>query len=119
MAGALDLLQDPRAVRKVSVRLAATVRSQRSSGELPERHVLLGPDPRDRGADVEPAEGPTRFVEEPSCVLLAGEIGLRRDRASAAVGGDGLGPLLGAVVMDHDRAARGRERPRARRSDPA
>src|SRR5207253_3259708 len=82
--------------------------------ELPDRHVLRGPDPGDGCADVErPGPG-----EERVDLLLGGEVGAD-DRSAAELGGERFGPVATSVVVDDDACPLGVEGPRAGRADAA
>jgi hypothetical protein len=80
----------------------------------PDRDVLLGPDARDRGADVERARG----VEEPIHLCLFGQIGADGEPAAELLD-QRLRPLAPVVVVNDDLAPLRREGARAGRADPA
>ena len=105
-------------MRNVAVRFSAIVSFQRSSGELPERHVLGGVDAGDGRADVDVPEGVARLVEQAVDVRLDREVGLG-DRHAAELVGQCPRALLTAMEVDEDPGALRREGSRAGRADAA
>ena len=75
--------------------------------QLPDRNVIGGPGPSDRGADVDPAERRARLLEEPVDLVLVGQVGLQR-RGAVERCRHLARALLATVVVDDDaRALRG------------
>src|SRR4029453_17886246 len=86
--------------------------------QLPDWHVLLWPDPGNRGADVDPAERCARLLEEAVDLELVRQV--RLDRGCAVDGDCHLAcPLLAAVVVDGDAGALGCEGACAGGAEPA
>ena len=85
--------------------------------QLPEWHVLLGPDAGDGGADVEAAELPSHLGEEAVGLVLVPQVGLE-EHGALAVGCDRFGTLAALVEVHADAGALGSERAGAGGADP-
>ena len=109
-AGPLDRAKEPPRREEgrgqvLAQRLLPALERQR-----PDRRVLRGPDPGDRGADVQLAG----LLEQPLGLVLPGQV--RLDEPDVA---ERLGPLAASVVVGNDLGSLSKKRRHARGADPS